>query len=108
MESYTPLNNYLNSCVIKLQVPIIFLFQQEISSLDFSTSCENQKVGFDFGFNFFGYLKRDAVDVEMCHSWFLAFGHQKCPRIVVVIVCWASFIGNEEDPMILQHPHFLY
>jgi hypothetical protein len=59
-------------------------------------------------FSFFGYLKRDAVDVEMRHSWFLAFGHQKCPRIAAVIVCWVSFIGNEEDPMILQHPHFSY
>jgi hypothetical protein len=43
----------------------------------------------------------------MHQSWFLAYGHQKCPRITIASVCWVPFIGNEEDPMIFQHPHFL-
>jgi hypothetical protein len=45
-----------------------------------------------FVFSFFGYVKRDAVDIEMPHSWFLAFGHQKRPRIAAVIVCWVPLL----------------
>jgi hypothetical protein len=69
---------------------------------------KTRELEFDFGFLASSDMSRDAVDIEMHHAWFLASGHQKCPRIAAVSVFWVPFIGNEEDPMILQHPHFLY